>query len=283
MNNIIKEYDLFIFELDDTIIKTEKYHYNAWLRILKNRIDLNFSISFEYFCEKFHSKDPESIKKYIINQLNLENYDDIVLEKQKIYLDILNENINKLVLINGFEDFIKLILKYDKKFVIVSNSFKSSIDFFIKVFPILNNSSKNYYREMFKNKKPNPECYLKVIEDFPNTKKIGFEDSITGIEALVKSKLITVVFINNSKYIHYNYIINNYQNIISINDYSELNNYYIENKIISTLRILSIDMIEKSNSGHPGMPLGCAPMMYVLWCKIMNFNPYNPFKTIKID
>jgi len=276
MNNIIKEYDLFIFELDDTIITTENYHYSAWLKVLKNRIDINFSISFEYFCEKFHSKDPESIKKYIINQLNLENYDDIVIEKQNTYLNILEENINNLKLIDGLEDFLKLILKYDKKFVIVSNSFKSSIDFFINKFPILQKSSKNYYREMFSFKKPNPECYLKVIDDFPNTRKIGFEDSITGIEALVKSKLITSVFINTPKYIHYNYIINNYQNIIPITDYSELNNYYIENKIINTLRVLSIDMIEKANSGHPGMPLGCAPIMYVLWCKIMNFNPYDP-------
>ena len=45
----------------------------------------------------------------------------------------------------------------------------------------------------------------------------------------------------------------------------------IEERIINTLRCLSVDMIEKSNSGHPGMPLGCAPMMFVLWCKIMNY------------
>jgi transketolase N-terminal domain/subunit len=50
----------------------------------------------------------------------------------------------------------------------------------------------------------------------------------------------------------------------------------IEIKIINTLRILSIDMIERANSGHPGMPLGCAPIMYILWCKIMNFNPEKP-------
>ena len=50
----------------------------------------------------------------------------------------------------------------------------------------------------------------------------------------------------------------------------------IEKKIINTLRILSIDMIEKANSGHPGAPLGCAPMIFVLICKIMNFNPNNP-------
>jgi transketolase len=47
-------------------------------------------------------------------------------------------------------------------------------------------------------------------------------------------------------------------------------------KIINTLRILSVDMVDKANSGHPGMPLGCAPAMFVLWCKIMNYNPENP-------
>ena len=50
----------------------------------------------------------------------------------------------------------------------------------------------------------------------------------------------------------------------------------IEEKIINTLRILSIDMIEKANSGHPGVCLGCAPTMFILWCKIMNFNISNP-------
>ena len=50
----------------------------------------------------------------------------------------------------------------------------------------------------------------------------------------------------------------------------------LEYKIINTLRGLSIDMVDAANSGHPGMPLGCAPMMFVLWCKIMNHNPNNP-------
>ena len=50
----------------------------------------------------------------------------------------------------------------------------------------------------------------------------------------------------------------------------------IEKKVINTMRTLSVDMIEKANSGHPGAPLGCAPMMFVLMCKIMNFNTSYP-------
>ena len=44
---------------------------------------------------------------------------------------------------------------------------------------------------------------------------------------------------------------------------------------INTIRTLSIDAIEKANSGHPGLPMGAAPMAYVLWKKHLNFNPEN--------
>ncbi|MBY0120592.1 transketolase [Bacillus sp. S/N-304-OC-R1] len=45
---------------------------------------------------------------------------------------------------------------------------------------------------------------------------------------------------------------------------------------ISSIRTLSIDAIEKANSGHPGMPMGAAPMAYTLWTRFMNHNPKNP-------
>jgi transketolase len=45
---------------------------------------------------------------------------------------------------------------------------------------------------------------------------------------------------------------------------------------IETIRTLSIDAIEKANSGHPGMPMGAAPMAYTLWTKFMNISPSNP-------
>ncbi|WP_397334587.1 transketolase [Paenibacillus sp. 1011MAR3C5] len=50
----------------------------------------------------------------------------------------------------------------------------------------------------------------------------------------------------------------------------------IEQLSVQSLRSLSIDMIEQANSGHPGMPLGCAPMAYTLWTRYMNHNPKNP-------
>ena len=45
---------------------------------------------------------------------------------------------------------------------------------------------------------------------------------------------------------------------------------------INAIRTLSIDAIEKANSGHPGLPMGAAPMAYTLWTKQLRHNPANP-------
>jgi transketolase len=45
---------------------------------------------------------------------------------------------------------------------------------------------------------------------------------------------------------------------------------------INSIRFLAVDAIEKAKSGHPGLPMGAAPMAYVLWQKFMQHNPKNP-------
>ena len=50
----------------------------------------------------------------------------------------------------------------------------------------------------------------------------------------------------------------------------------MDNLTINTLRMLSVEAIEKANSGHPGLPLGVAPMAYTLWGKVMNHDSKNP-------
>jgi transketolase len=45
---------------------------------------------------------------------------------------------------------------------------------------------------------------------------------------------------------------------------------------INTIRTLTLDAVQKANSGHPGLPLGAAPTAYVLWTKFMQYNPRNP-------
>ncbi|VFQ91277.1 unnamed protein product [Cuscuta campestris] len=48
-------------------------------------------------------------------------------------------------------------------------------------------------------------------------------------------------------------------------------------KSVNTIRFLAVDAVEKANSGHPGLPMGCAPMAHVLYDEFVRFNPKNPY------
>jgi transketolase len=50
----------------------------------------------------------------------------------------------------------------------------------------------------------------------------------------------------------------------------------LDQQCIDTLRFLSVDMVQKADSGHPGLPLGAAPMAYALWAQQLKHNPRNP-------
>jgi transketolase len=50
----------------------------------------------------------------------------------------------------------------------------------------------------------------------------------------------------------------------------------LDDLCINTIRFLAIDAVQKANSGHPGMPMGAAPMAYVLWTRQLRHNPANP-------
>ncbi len=50
----------------------------------------------------------------------------------------------------------------------------------------------------------------------------------------------------------------------------------LEELCINTIRFLAVDAVQKAESGHPGMPMGAAPMAYALWTRFMKYNPANP-------
>jgi transketolase len=53
-------------------------------------------------------------------------------------------------------------------------------------------------------------------------------------------------------------------------------NTALDDLCINTIRFLSVDAVQQANSGHPGMPMGAAPMAYVLWTKFLRHSPRNP-------
>ncbi len=56
----------------------------------------------------------------------------------------------------------------------------------------------------------------------------------------------------------------------------QTNTVSLEQLGIDTVRILAADAVQKANSGHPGTPMGLAPIGHVLWAESMNYNPRNP-------
>lgn len=50
----------------------------------------------------------------------------------------------------------------------------------------------------------------------------------------------------------------------------------LDNLCVDTIRFLAVDAVQKANSGHPGLPMGAAPMAYVLWTRFLKHNPADP-------
>jgi beta-phosphoglucomutase-like phosphatase (HAD superfamily) len=96
------------------------------------------------------------------------------------------------------------------------------IESILNIFPILQKAERLYYKELFTHKKPHPECYLRIASEFSNLSKIGFEDSLTGITALMQVPSITPVFINNSNYYNFDYIRKTYSGLKWIKSFSDI-------------------------------------------------------------
>ena len=256
MTHSLNDYDLFVFDFDGTIMDTEKFHYKAWINILQKFVSKNIYFDYSTYIKNFHTIDTSNKKKYLLMKYDIENYDtqsyhtlsyDSLYElKQKEYNKLINEN--EVLLVNNFEKIIEFIHNNNKKFVIVTNTSIKNINFFSEKYPIITkNVDRIYTKENFINKKPHPECYLKVINDYPNHKIIGFEDSLYGFHCLYQVDKIKPVYIFHDDYYYNEYIIKTYDNIIVCTDYNlyninvqlnlqkDVNNYTKTNNFIENI------------------------------------------------
>lgn len=216
---MLNDYDVFVFDLDDTLVMTEKLHYECWLSTINKYVTVNFT--FDEFCSIFHSEKEHSIQPYLRDTLIIENCQQVIDDKNNMYTNIVKTQPERFTMNQGSPEFLQSILDAGKQFVIVTNTRTEIVKLFQNQFDIMSRATKIYCKEDFKNPKPNPECYLKVRNDFPNSKLIVFEDSITGVCASTCAHLDTI-FVNTENYIHYSKITQNYQLVASINDFKEL-------------------------------------------------------------
>ena len=107
MEILINNYDLFIFDLDDTIVMTEIFHNKAWNIAISNELNRKYHLDFKEYCSIFHSNKTDYFKNYLKEQLNISNFLDICSKKNKIFLELVNNNVPQLN--KGIEHFIEKI------------------------------------------------------------------------------------------------------------------------------------------------------------------------------
>ncbi len=219
MTHSLNDYDLFVFDFDGTIMDTEKFHYKAWINILQSQVDNTIFFDYSEYIKHFHTIDVSNKKKYLLIKYDIQNYDVLYELKQKEYNKLINEN--EVSLVKGFENIINFINENNKKFVIVTNTSIKNINFFSAKYQIITkNVDRIYTKENFIRKKPHPECYLKILNDYPNHRIIGFEDSLYGFHCLYQVDKIKPVYIYHDDYYYNEYIIKTYNNIIISTDYN---------------------------------------------------------------
>lgn len=219
----VEEYDLFIFDFDGTLINTEYFHYLAYINVIsrileKDVEEMKGRLTYEIYEKFAHSLQIKDMENYLYYHFYLENFQDIYQLKHKEFIRIIHEYQDELKYCTDMEDLLKKIIEENKEFVIVTNSSIKSIEYFLEMpkFHLLKKVKKIYTKEDFMNKKPHPECYLKVIHDFPHHhRKIGFEDSLRGFHSLYQlHHLITPVFLGLPNYYYYSTLLKDYPNIL---------------------------------------------------------------------
>lgn len=192
----VKNYELFLFDFDGLLVNTEHIHYQAYVNTLKRRgyaLDWNFL----EFCKNAHYESSgleESIyAKFPKLQEEEPSWKVLYEEKKRAYLSLLQSG--KVELMPGVLDLLTHLQENKKQSCVVTNSLKEQTDLIQAQLPILKTISHWITRGDYEFPKPNPECYLRAIELFskPGDRIIGFEDTIKGLKALLKTSARSVL------------------------------------------------------------------------------------------
>ena len=212
----IMNYEIYIFDLDGTIIDSERQHYQAYNMQLQNKI------SFDKYCSIFHNVEKSKFCK-------MNNIDKSRKEKDFKKLYSLNPKY-----IKGFERFFKQLILHGKTICVVTKSSKDRCNFIKFLHPILNNVDIWITSDDVKRGKPHPESYIKALNKFIHihdlNKIVIFEDSYTGFLCLEHIYNVNKYFIMDKDYVYYDKIskdntcFKNYEFILNNNILSNTKN-----------------------------------------------------------
>lgn len=198
----IREFQLFLFDLDGLLVNTEEIHYLAYKRMCADRgVDLTWD--FAYYCGLAHYSS-EGVKEQLEVQYpqlfaSEPRWEVLYKEKKQAVIDLLNEG--AVHPMPGVEKLLRELEKAGIPRCVVTHSADELVAISRRKNPILNTIPVWFTREHYTHPKPHPECYLKAIEALakPNDKIIGFEDTPRGIKALQQTRAKPVL-ISTIKY-----------------------------------------------------------------------------------
>lgn len=186
----LDQVDLFLLDLDGTLIDSEPLHLQAWKKVLLNK-DYILDWSLEEYLE-IATGEKSLLQKSLYSKFHkldarAPHWEALRREKEIIYHKIINEK--KYPLKEGVEPFLSYLQEKNKISCIVTNSSLESCEMVRLEHPILNQITHWIVRKDYKNPKPDPECYNLAIEKYGKESKkiIGFEDTIKGLSALHKT------------------------------------------------------------------------------------------------
>jgi len=197
--DIIQSFDLFLFDLDGLLIKSEELHWLAYIEMCARR-GYTLQIDFlDYY--RIAQTASDAPQKFIYGQfpaLQQEepNWSVLYEEKKKAYNEILHNNPPPLL--DGVALFLQKLAGAKKKMAVVTHTARPFVDFIRSKNPELNLIPNWFCREDYKNGKPAPDGWLKAIGTLAKSgdRIIGFEDSLRGLHSLLAAK-VTPVIVNS--------------------------------------------------------------------------------------
>ena len=223
----ILDYSVFVFDLDGVIINSELIHFECYKKAFAQII--NYNLEWDEYCRVHHSLDTSFECRFP------ETFKEIYSKKKELY----EGRIGDIELVSGFNIFFNTLLKHGKHICIVTDASLEVYNQISEKFEFLKKSNIVITRNSCKQRKPNSECYIHLLNELPpdieNHDIISFEDSYKGYFA-ASQVIYNCVLVNNNTYIYYEQInaknkINNFDQILDMDvNIIEYKPFYVSSK-----------------------------------------------------
>jgi beta-phosphoglucomutase len=190
LNDLTKEYQVFLFDFDGLLADTEHVHFEAFKELLKRwKYDLDWQFRDYVNAAHFSTTGLKDtiLKKFPDLEEKVGPWKEWYSKKNAIYIELLGKGVQ---LLPGAKELLDHLKEANIKRAVVTHSPKNLVDIIKAQHECLQSIPNWYTRELYTKAKPDPECYDYAMDKLceEGEKAIGFEDSPRGVKALLNSR-----------------------------------------------------------------------------------------------